>query len=445
MRPRIAAYLGRGRVTVVAVDPRERVTHVSLEATEDPAAALASALRSHGRAGGRLRLGLDRRLAIVKAIELPRAERGDLPRMIAFDLERHVPYPPEQTRFAWTPLAGEPARDRDGPRRVLIVATEARTVERALALVTAAGRRPAALTVACHALTALLPRAVPARRAVWAHRHDGVTDVLLLHGRALLASRQVTAANPEDLAREIRRTWSVARWSAPDAVWLSGDAAAESAGWREVLAATLETPVIAPPLGDRAARFAAALPEGDGTSLLALALAGEGRRASSDLLPLAARPWAPSRGQLVTAGLLALVAATGIGWGVAHVVRIEQYLGRVTAEMRRLEPEVRAVDALASELEGKRRLLGALAAIEHTQVPVLPLLRELTETLPADAWLQSLSMDRQGVELTGQADRASALVPLLEASGRLERAELTSPVTKTQGKEQFRIRAGWER
>jgi hypothetical protein len=54
-------------------------------------------------------------------------------------------------------------------------------------------------------------------------------------------------------------------------------------------------------------------------------------------------------------------------------------------------------------------------------------------------------MDHQGVELTGQADGASALVPLLEASGRLERAELTSPVTKSQSKEQFRIRAAWER
>jgi Tfp pilus assembly protein PilN len=72
-------------------------------------------------------------------------------------------------------------------------------------------------------------------------------------------------------------------------------------------------------------------------------------------------------------------------------------------------------------------------------------LRELTETLPAGAWLQALTMDRQGIELTGQADGASALVPLLEASSWLERAELTSPVTKTQNKEQFRIRAAWEK
>ena len=43
-----------------------------------------------------------------------------------------------------------------------------------------------------------------------------------------------------------------------------------------------------------------------------------------------------------------------------------------------------------------------------------------------------------------QADAASQLIPILEGSRWLERVEFTSPVTKLQGKEQFRIRAAWE-
>jgi Tfp pilus assembly protein PilN len=142
--------------------------------------------------------------------------------------------------------------------------------------------------------------------------------------------------------------------------------------------------------------------------------------------------------------MVVLVAALGLSLGLVHVVRTERYLGRLIAEIRRLEPEAKAVDGLAEELGRTRRVLAALASVEDGRVPALPVLRELTETLPLGAWLQALSMDRQGVELTGQADGASALVPLLEASSRLERAELTSPVTKTQNKEQFRIRAAWE-
>ncbi len=54
-------------------------------------------------------------------------------------------------------------------------------------------------------------------------------------------------------------------------------------------------------------------------------------------------------------------------------------------------------------------------------------------------------MDRQGVELTGQADGGQRPHPAARGLGRLERVEFTSPVTKTQNKEQFRIRAGWEK
>jgi Tfp pilus assembly protein PilN len=435
---RIGIFLRDGRLTVVALRGRDRLVHVVVDGAEDPAATL----RARGLGAGRLRLGLDRRLVVVKGIELPRAAGGDLARMIGFDLERHVPFPPEQTRFDWVALPDQ----ANEPRRVLVVAAEARTVERALALVAGAKRRPAALTVACHALPALLPRALPPRRAVWAHRHDGVADLLFLAGRTLLTSRQVAAADPAELAREIRRSLPVVRWSAADDVWISGLSGNDTTAWRDDLTAALGVPVAAPPYSIAARLLVDQVPADDqGPGLLALAVAAEARSPQLNLLPAAARPWVPSRGQLVTAGMVAIIAGLGLSLGLVHVIRTERYLGRVSAEIRRLEPEAKAVDGLAEELARKRRELAALASAEEGRVPALPVLRELTETLPPGAWLQTLAMDRQGVELTGQADGASALIPLLEASSRLERAELTSPVTKTQNREQFRIRAAWEK
>jgi Tfp pilus assembly protein PilN len=71
-------------------------------------------------------------------------------------------------------------------------------------------------------------------------------------------------------------------------------------------------------------------------------------------------------------------------------------------------------------------------------------MRELTDRLPQDAWLRTLTMDKQGLEITGQAAAANQLIPLLENSTSLTRVEFTAPVTKAGDKEQFRIKAAWK-
>jgi prepilin-type processing-associated H-X9-DG protein len=437
--PRIGLLVHDDRLTVVGIAGRDRVEHFTVEGAEDPAAKLAAELQACGLGAGRIRVGLDRRPAVVKVIELPRAAGSDLAQMVAFDLERHVPFAPEDTRFDWVELASGPAE----PHRVLVAAAERRAVERPLALLAGAGRRPASLTVACHDLPALLPRALPARHVVWAHRHGGGADLLFLDGRALLTSRQVVAAGVEGLAREITRSLGVAGWTACDAVWLSGD---DAPAWRGDLAAALRIAVSAPPYAPSSAPLIAALPaHGAGAALLALGVAVAPRAPLLDLLPADLRPRTLSRAQLATAALVAAVACLGLGLAFTHVIRTERYLARLTQEIRRLEPEAKAVDALAAELARKKRLVAAIESVQDDQVQALPVLREMTETLPASAWLQALVMDRLGVELTGQSDAASTLIPLLEASSRLERVEFTSPVTKVQNKEQFRIRASWER
>lgn len=437
IRPRIGMFLDNGRLTVVAITGRRRIDHFVVEGADDPAATLAAELQARGL-NGRVRVGLDRRPAVVKTIELPRAPGGDLAGMVAFELERHVPFRPEDVRFDWVELAGE----ADEPHRVLVAAVERRTLERARSLLTGAHRQPAAIVVACHELPSLLARPLPERRAVWVHRQPSAVDLLFLDGSRLLMSRRVSPGDGEELAREIARSLPMVRWSSCGAVWTSGTPD-EAAG--ATLSAQLGAPVSAPPYSVGGAGLVAALPPGEeGSGLLALAVAAGARIPSLDLLPAAARPWTPGRGQLVTAGIVGITALLGLALALTHVSRTERYLDRLDQEIRGLDPQVKAVDRLAVELGRKRSLLTALQDAQGDGVPALPALRELTETLPTGAWLQALTMDRQGVELVGQSDAASALIPLLEASSRLERVEFTSPVTKTQGKDQFRIRAAWE-
>ena len=440
IRDSVGLSLEDGRLTVVAVEGRDRLAHFVVEGVEDPASALDAELRARKLRARRIHVGLDRRSVVVKTLELPRTGGGDLGQMVGFELERHLPFPPEEARFSWVELPS----GADEPRRLLVVAGGRRGVERPLGLLAGAKRRAAAITVACHQLRTLLPRALPPRRAVWAHRHGNHTDLLLLIGRRLLMSRSVDIADPAGLAREIQRSLPLVSWSHCEAVWISGD---DAAAWIAApeLAAVLNVPVSAPPYADRSGALVASLPtEAGGAALLALGVALGSRRPALDLLPVEQRPWTLSRAQLVTAEIASITALLGLALAFTHVGKAERYLGRLTEEIRRLEPEANAVDAQAAERTRSRRVLAGLESVQRGSLPALPALRELTETLPDTAWLQTLSMDREGVELSGQADAASQLIPLLEGSRWLERVEFTSPVTKLQGKEQFRIRAAWE-
>jgi general secretion pathway protein L len=375
----------------------------------------------------------------VKALELPRAAGGQLADMVAFELERHVPFSPEDMRFAWTPLASA----AEGGVRVLVAACERRTVDGALRLLEEPGLKPAALTVACHDLPALLARRTKPRWAVWAHRSGGATDlVCLAQGRPEL-SRTVLAANADALADEVAATVTLLGWRECDAIWVSGDGAEEFLA--SAALAELAASVSGPPWSPAAQALLAKLPPSDsGRATLALAVALGSRRPELDLLPIELRPRTYSTGQLVTAGMVGVTALLGLALVVGQGYKQQRHVARLSEAIRQLDPEVKTVERLAAELAQKKRLIETIEAIETVDVRPLPIMRELTERLPQDAWLRTLSMDKQGLEITGQAGAANQLIPLLENSPSLTRVEFTAPVTKAGDKEQFRIKAGWK-
>jgi general secretion pathway protein L len=178
--------------------------------------------------------------------------------------------------------------------------------------------------------------------------------------------------------------------------------------------------------------------------MLALAVAVGRRHPALDLLLPELRPRRVSIGQIVTAAMIVVTAGLGVGALLAQDHQRQRYLRDLDVASRQLDPEVRAVEQISAELKQKQRLLAAIKSADAGGLRALPLMRELTELLPQDTWLQSLNMDAKAVELSGQSNTASQLIPLLEGSPSLERVEFTSPVTKGRDKEQFRIRATWE-
>lgn len=386
-------------------------------------------LRARGAA-----VGLPRGAATVKPVELPPVTAA-LREMVRFELERHLPTGADDAAFDFLPL---PATGPGESRHVLLAALDRRILDRALRLVEEARLRPLSVTVAAHDLLALAPR-TRAGRTVWVHRTGPGAELLFFAGRRLLLSRSVPADEPETLAEEILRSFPVLRWRECEAVWVSGDDPGVDA------LARLGVPVIEPPFTPRARAWLETLPEPlRAEGLLAVAVAAARGERPLDFLPPPLRPRRLSRAQLMALALALLVAALGVATVLAPGWRAQRELARINRQIGALDAEVRSVERLIRELDRQRTLLATVQAIETSALKPLPVLRDLTELLPADAWLTMLALDPKGVELTGQAQQAAALIPLLENSPRLERVEFSSPVTRGRDREQFRIRAAWE-
>ncbi len=441
IRSRAGLYLRDHRLTVVARRGRRGPLQCfTIDMSEAPEARLRSELDVRQLRLRRIRLGLARSLVTVKVLELPRASAAQLKEMVAFELERHVPFPPEDIRFDFVSSAGT----KKGPLRILVVACERRMVDRAQRLLEDARLKPTALSVAPHDLPVLLSRKIKVRRAVWAHRSDGMTDLVFLgHNRRLRLSRTVPVKNAEELVGEVTATLGLLGWRDCEAMWISGDDATEFLGSPAL--AELDASVSEPPWRPAARRLLQRLPGEDfGSAVLALATAYGSRHPMLNLLPEAVRPRAFSRAQLITLGTGTLAVGLGLALLVSQGMTHQRYVDRVSKELRRLEPEVKAGERLQAELNQKKRLLETIEGIERGDLHPLPILKELTERLPPEAWLRTLSMDRQGLEITGQATAANQLIPLLENSPYLTRVEFTAPVTKAADKEQFRIKAAWK-
>jgi general secretion pathway protein L len=93
--------------------------------------------------------------------------------------------------------------------------------------------------------------------------------------------------------------------------------------------------------------------------------------------------------------------------------------------------------------------MAELIQIRSGEVSKVLVLEELTRLLPDTTWIWNLKYNGKEMELSGFADSASDLIPLLDRSPLFEKVEFLAPVTKemqmrgdgSKEKERFKIKA----
>jgi len=135
--------------------------------------------------------------------------------------------------------------------------------------------------------------------------------------------------------------------------------------------------------------------------------------------------------------LVALTALLLLVWGGSALVKDALLRRQLQAQLESIEPQVREVKALQGDVERLQRELDTLS--EGQEPRVTPLLKDLTELVPNDAYLTGMNLRGDKLSIDGQARSASDLITALEKSKRFKNVTFSSPTTKQGDKERFSI------
>ncbi|MFB3817999.1 MAG: pilus assembly protein PilM [Candidatus Methylomirabilales bacterium] len=379
-----------------------------------------------GTAPAAVVVGLPRQAVVLRVVEVPLADEKDLAGLIAYEVDRHMPFPPEDAYYGFQRIGQEGAQ-----ARVLLAAAHKRQVDPVLAALEALGVTPTVLTLAAlGGVNALSAHDRRAREVVClVEQEGGQAEVTLLRDGELLSSRAVSLEGESvaPILEEIARAGAAA---APPAVVRIGRG---GESLRARLREALDVPVA--PWSREGAPAASAY---------GLALQGLGRGAVRlNLLP--ARIGAPRRepalrvmyGLLATAVLLA--GALGVGWAYRERATLEKLRGDARA-VRAQAAAVEKLKAEAKELSGR---LQVLDGVTRERARGLLVLKEVASLLPRDVALTEFLLEGARVQIRGTTGGSAAeLIAAFERSTVLENAAFTSPIAQ-QGKDRqgFQLQA----
>jgi hypothetical protein len=116
-------------------------------------------------------------------------------------------------------------------------------------------------------------------------------------------------------------------------------------------------------------------------------------------------------------------------------------LNRMSNELKMEEEQSASLLNVRDELDSINSRKQQLNEFLSKRGLLIHALSELSARLPASAWLTNLSIDEQGrVQIQGYAARASEIIRPLDGSKLFRNVEFSSPVTIAGGRERFSIR-----
>jgi len=348
---------------------------------------------------------LPRSEVIVRPLELPGVGNRDLDSAVRLQVDSLHPYSEEGALSAWAPVKGTSS--------VLVGIARRDVVEHYVSLFAEAGVRVSSLTLGAaviHSAARLRESAPPEGFLILMASEDGLEAYGESPARPIFST--ILDLPPEEAVRTA-------------AAELRVDADAAPRTLMEVLPEPQQSGLNVEPVS-----YAAAL-----------AAASPWLATQTNLLPSEQRA---TSSRVMYVPTLALVCLLLIAVGVLAVygaVVERNYLQDLESEIAALTPEaarVRDLDESMGALTSKRE---EIFQFQRRTGADLDALEELTGLLEPPAWLRSLQLRRDNVQLNGQAPVAAPLLELIDDSPLFRDSQFTRTISQVEEGEEFAIRA----
>jgi len=149
---------------------------------------------------------------------------------------------------------------------------------------------------------------------------------------------------------------------------------------------------------------------------------------------------------LLDSAKIGLLAVALIVWAASYPIKDELRLRQLQQENQKLESSVEVLRRQDTELQAVRKEARFLLDLDRRKGEVLRVLDELSKVVPASAYLSNLRYRSGVLEMQGNAENASTLIPLLERSALFENVGFNAPSNRGRdNRETFSLKAEVEK
>jgi Tfp pilus assembly protein PilN len=383
-------------------------------------------------------LGIAREKAMLRYVELPLAVKENLRDTLAYEMEKYVPFPAERAYFDFQVMTED---KESGKMRLLLVVVKRESVDPYVSPTDRLGNWISGVEIRSTALANFFWsqfKTSGADSGAFAYLNGHYMEAGLLAGGLLTYSRAVPFPEGGDdvgarISGEVEALREISGYEGPLEMiccFPEGDLP-----YADFFRRQEGVEVIRVDLSGTEIPSIAMIPA------YGLALKGFQKGAMDiNLLPVKLRKRANKAGYYAMVALVGLVGLSGLFWGGSAFLRQQLHLKQLDGEIHRLEAQVKQIDQIKSERDRAEERIGYLNRLFGSGASAVLILKELSDRIPDNAWVNVFTFSEKGVEIQGEAASASELIPLLEASPLFNDVTFLSTITKSnEGKERFRI------